>query len=283
MMARGFRPVGWVAALGAAALGCYMLSLRVASERADLARLDRKIVAAQQSIRTLQTEVGTRSRIPQLEDWNEEVLALAAPAAGQFVSANVSLARFDMRAPPQPLEPAEIRLASADTAAPAPAARVQQAVAEPAPVAPPQAQVRRASLDIGTPAPADSKARAETPRERARPAAAPIRTAAAPERRREAAPVRNASADERRRPAAAPAATRTAAATERERRRETAPVRTASAQPQRARLAAAIAPSRAAAAARPARTAGARSLLDDRAMRDIAKTSRGERQRGTRD
>ena len=64
MMARGFRPVGWVAALGAAALGCYMLSLRVASERADLARLDRKIIATQQNIRTLQTEVGTRSRIP---------------------------------------------------------------------------------------------------------------------------------------------------------------------------------------------------------------------------
>jgi hypothetical protein len=55
MMARGFRPVGWVAALGAAALGCYMLSLRVASERHDLARLEAKIVAAQQNIRTLQT------------------------------------------------------------------------------------------------------------------------------------------------------------------------------------------------------------------------------------
>jgi hypothetical protein len=273
MMARGFRPVGWVAALGAAALGCYMLSLRVASERADLARLDRKIVAAQQSIRTLQTEVGTRSRIPQLEDWNEEVLALAAPAAGQFVSANVSLARFDMRAPPLPLEPAEIHLASADSAAPAPAATVQRAVA--APAAAPQAQLRRASLDIAAPAPAAAtgKARAEAPRERARPAAELIRTATAPERRREAAPVRTASNDERRRPAPVT-----------ERRREAAPIRAASAQPPRARPAAALAPARAAAAtARPARTAGARNLLDDRAMRDIAKTSRGERQRGTRD
>jgi len=260
MMARGFRPVGWVAALGAAALGCYMLSLRVASERADLARLDRKIVAAQQSIRSLQTEVGTRSRIPQLEDWNEEVLALAAPAAGQFVSADVSLARFDMRAPPQPLEPAEVRLASADAAAPAPAAPVQRAIAAPAPAAAPQAQVRRASLDVGAPAPAPAKAAAEASRERARPAAAPIRTAAAPERRREAAPVRTASNDERRRPAAAPA-----------------PTRLASAQPQRARPAAA--PTRAAAGAARA----ARTLLDGRTMRELGDRARGERQRGTRD
>ena len=37
MMARGFKPVGWVAGVAAAALGCYMLSLNVASERAELA------------------------------------------------------------------------------------------------------------------------------------------------------------------------------------------------------------------------------------------------------
>jgi hypothetical protein len=264
MMARGFRPVGWVAALGAAALGCYMLSLRVASERHDLARLDAKIVAAQQNIRTLQTEVGTRSRIPQLEDWNEEVLALSAPAAGQFVTANASLARFDMRAPPQAADPAEIRLASAEPAAPAPhqpatPAPVQRAVAAPAPVAAPQAQVRRASLDIAAPAPAPAKARADAPRERAHPTPAPVRTAAAPERRREPTPVRTAARDERR-PAAAPA-----------------PTRLASAQPQRARPAAA--PTRAAAtAARPAR-----ALLDGRTMRELGDRARGERQRGTRD
>jgi hypothetical protein len=251
MMARGFRPVGWVAALGAAALGCYMLSLRVASERHDLARLDAKIVATQQNIRSLQTEVGTRSRIPQLEDWNEEVLALAAPAAGQFVAANVSLARFDMRAPPQPADPAEIRLASADTAAPAPhqaaPGPVQHAVAAPAPVAAPQAQVRRASLEVGAPAPVKARA-----------VPAPIRIAAAP--------VRTASRDERR-PAPAPAATRIA-----------------SAQPLRARPAAAVAPSRAAAAiARPARTGGGRALLDGRTMRELGDRARGERQRGTRD
>ena len=39
MIGRGFKSVGWVAAVGGAALGCYMLSLQVASERADLARV----------------------------------------------------------------------------------------------------------------------------------------------------------------------------------------------------------------------------------------------------
>ena len=46
MIARGFKPVVWVAAVGAAALSCYMLSLRVAAERADLTSLQRRIIAS---------------------------------------------------------------------------------------------------------------------------------------------------------------------------------------------------------------------------------------------
>ena len=38
MIARGFKPVAWVAAIGTAALACYMLSLQVAAERAELVR-----------------------------------------------------------------------------------------------------------------------------------------------------------------------------------------------------------------------------------------------------
>ena len=52
------------------------------------------------TIRSLQTELGTRGRLQQLEQWNAEVLALSAPVAGQFLEANVSLARFDIRAAP---------------------------------------------------------------------------------------------------------------------------------------------------------------------------------------
>ena len=115
MIARGFKPVAWVAAVGSAALGCYMLSLQVAAERAELAGLERRIVEARQDIRALQTELGTRGRLSQLERWNAEVLALSAPVAGQFLESNLSLARFDAYRPPAAPE-SEVRLASAEAA-----------------------------------------------------------------------------------------------------------------------------------------------------------------------
>ena len=94
MIARGFKPVVWVAAVGGAALGCYMLSLQVAAERAELAKVERQIVAAKREIRSLQTELGTRGRLPQLEQWNADVLALSAPALGQFLKDEFTLARL---------------------------------------------------------------------------------------------------------------------------------------------------------------------------------------------
>ena len=97
MMARGFKPVGWVAGVAAAALGCYMLSLNVASERAELAKLERNIILTKQDIRTLQTELETRGRLQQLESWNANVLALSAPTSAQFLDNEVTLARFDQR------------------------------------------------------------------------------------------------------------------------------------------------------------------------------------------
>ena len=97
MMARGFKPVGWVAGVAAAALGCYMLSLNVASERAELAKLERSIIAAKRDIRTLQTEFGTRGRLQQLESWNANVLALSAPTSAQFLDNELTLARFEQR------------------------------------------------------------------------------------------------------------------------------------------------------------------------------------------
>jgi len=202
MIARSFRPVGWVAAVGAAALSCYMLSLRVAAERADLDRLDARIVAAAQNIRALQTELGTRGRMQQLEAWNEEVLALSAPISGQFVEGNVSLARFDVRQP-QIAPDAEVRLAAAQTqpaSPPAPAMAMpapQRALAASAPAAPaaPPA-IRRASLALPT-----APAAAAPERTRPQPPA-PVRTAAA-------APPRT---EPRQRPAAAAPAPRTRSA-----------------------------------------------------------------------
>src|SRR3546814_17967310 len=46
------------------------------------------------SIRQLQSELGTRERLPQIEKWNAEVLALSAPKAGQYLDGAVELAAF---------------------------------------------------------------------------------------------------------------------------------------------------------------------------------------------
>ena len=94
MSARSFRPVIAVATVAAAALSCYLVSLRVATERSSLEDVETKIVLAQRDIRTLQTEIGTRGRLEQLERWNVKVLALSAPKADQFVEGGYQLARL---------------------------------------------------------------------------------------------------------------------------------------------------------------------------------------------
>lgn len=94
MTSRSFASVGWVATVAGAALGCYLVSLRVAAERAALETVQQKIVLAQRDIRLLQTEIGTRGRLAQLERWNVRVLALAAPKAEQFLDGGFALAKL---------------------------------------------------------------------------------------------------------------------------------------------------------------------------------------------
>lgn len=104
MIATRFRSVGWVAGVAVAALGCYLVSQRVATERATVAKVERQILAAKQDIRQLQTEIGTRGRMGQLEVWNGQVLALSAPKAGQFLDNEVRLASLNQA--PLPLDKA---------------------------------------------------------------------------------------------------------------------------------------------------------------------------------
>ena len=94
MSARSFRSVFMVASCAGAALGCYLVSLNVASERAALEDVENKIVMTQRDIRSLQTEIGTRGRLAQLERWNVKVLALSAPSADQFLEGGFQLARL---------------------------------------------------------------------------------------------------------------------------------------------------------------------------------------------
>jgi hypothetical protein len=92
MSARGFKSVFMVGAIAGAALSCYLVSLRVASERAALESVENKIVLTQRDIRLLNTEIGTRGRLAQLERWNVKVIRLSAPNADQFVESSFQLA-----------------------------------------------------------------------------------------------------------------------------------------------------------------------------------------------
>jgi len=261
MIARGFKPVAWVAAIGTAALACYMLSLQVAAERAELAAIEGRIVQTRQSIRSLQTELGTRGRLQQLEQWNADVLALSAPVANQFLESNVSLARFDTRQR-RFGDQAEVRIAAAEAAPVQPAqaqpnVRLVSAEARPSTVAaqPPRPLVRNAALSTGT-APAITPPRPAAqlrPPASSIPATAELRPALSPPRPG-SAPSRLASAQVR--PAVAPS-------------------RPAAAPPRQA----VTPPRQATAQARPPAPAPARSpsLLDERTLRDLRTESRTER------
>ena len=94
MSSRSFRSVFMVASCAGAALSCYLVSLRVASERAALEDVETQIIVAQRDTRVLQTEIGTRGRLSQLERWNAGAFALSAPAADQFLKGSFELARL---------------------------------------------------------------------------------------------------------------------------------------------------------------------------------------------
>jgi len=111
-----------VAAL-AMVLGCYTVSLKVSGERKAVDDLRASIARDVRGIRTLQAELRTRARMPELQRWNDEVLALSAPTAGQFVRDPVLLASFGDRPEPRsaPVAPdMSYALAQAPAAPPSP-------------------------------------------------------------------------------------------------------------------------------------------------------------------
>jgi hypothetical protein len=119
MSMHSFRGITMVASCAAAALGCYLVSLRVASERAALENVETEIVMTQRDIRTLQTEIGTRGRLAQLERWNVKVLALSAPSADQILGGSFALAKL-VAPPPRDAIAAPVVLASAPANGPRP-------------------------------------------------------------------------------------------------------------------------------------------------------------------
>ena len=119
MSATSFRSLFMVASCAGAALGCYLVSLRVASERAQLESVETNIVLAQRDMRLLQTEIGTRGRLSQLERWNAGAFELSAPAADQILDGGFELAKLTQ--PQRTVEfHAPVVLASAPAPSPTP-------------------------------------------------------------------------------------------------------------------------------------------------------------------
>lgn len=149
MSVRNFHSVYMAGAVAAAALSCYLVSLRVASERAALEGVESKIIQTQSDIRMLQTEIGTRGRLDQLEQWNASALSLSAPAANQFVEDGFQLAK--MTAPDHRLDvKAPVVMASAPAPQPQPVLGDEQNGQSDigAPAASPQQLIHEASLKI---------------------------------------------------------------------------------------------------------------------------------------
>lgn len=123
MITRRLRPIGWVAGVAGAALCFYLVSLQVAAERTALEGVERAITRTQRDIRNLETEFSARASLRQLEAYNNEVLALAAPKVGQYLTSEVQLASYapsDGDAIGKPA--ASTALASAQSAPPVPVA-----------------------------------------------------------------------------------------------------------------------------------------------------------------
>ena len=143
MSAHGFKSVYMAASVVGAALACYLVSLNVASERAKLEDVEEKIVLAQRDIRVLQTEIGTRGRLAQLERWNARFIRLSAPSADQFVEGGFQLAAL-VRPGRRPAIEAPVVLA----AAPAGEAIARPMVTSDAEDPAPPAAVKREAVEL---------------------------------------------------------------------------------------------------------------------------------------
>lgn len=164
MIVLRFRSVGWVVAVAAAALGCYLVTQRVAGERRQLASTERDVLHGIRDVRELEVEIETRGRLSQLERWNSEVLALSAPSPRQYLHGELQLAALDQPAPlpvdpavaPAPASARSVAYTPAAPAvglAPVPRPAVRSQAPAPAPVSASLRRVAAAPLPAAEPAP----------------------------------------------------------------------------------------------------------------------------------
>ena len=193
MSARGFGSLISAGAVAGAALGFYLVSLRVASERAALESVESEIALAQRDIRLLQTELGTRGRLAQLERWNVRFIRLSAPSADQFVEGGFQLATL-VKPQARPTIDAPVVLAAAPIVSPArPQLGGGDTAIAPRPSRPVSEMVHVASYSAPQPQPVTPRITVMPPR----PATATVRTDIAPSVKKTPAtkPVKSATAD----------------------------------------------------------------------------------------
>ncbi|MBO9624589.1 MAG: hypothetical protein J7500_17925 [Sphingomonas sp.] len=136
-----FEGLGWFLCGVIVAPACYMVNSYGAAEQAKLNATKSAILQAQRDIRQLETEFNTRANLAQLERWNGEVLALAAPAPQQFLASETQLASLDESA-------AGAQVQTASLVVPAGATPVQAVAAAVVPAAQP---VQSAARDAEAP------------------------------------------------------------------------------------------------------------------------------------
>lgn len=85
----------WVFLVALGALGAYMVSLKVATERNELMNVRMQIARAKGDIRYLETEFGARASMRQLESWNQHDFLYATPTSQQYLAGERALAQLD--------------------------------------------------------------------------------------------------------------------------------------------------------------------------------------------
>ncbi|EQB12147.1 hypothetical protein L288_02820 [Sphingobium quisquiliarum P25] len=85
----------WIMLVALGALGAYLVSLKVATERNELMRVQAQIARARADIRYLETEFSARASMRQLERWNQDDFMYATPTAQQYLAGERALAHLD--------------------------------------------------------------------------------------------------------------------------------------------------------------------------------------------
>lgn len=155
---RRLQSLFWVLLVTVGALLAYMVSLRAATERNELAKVRTQIAMTRADIRYLETEFGARASLRQLERWNAQDFRYSTPTAAQYLNGERALASLDGIQPNGPAYVAPpVMTAMVETAADLPSA------AQPVPASPAASQIRTDIAIIRTAQAADDVAKIAKP------------------------------------------------------------------------------------------------------------------------